>query len=55
MKNLYTIFIVLIGLMMSLSSCNVIGDIFRAGMWTGVIVVAVVVVVVILIVRRFRN
>lgn len=39
---------------MSLSSCELVGDIFKAGMWAGVImVVAVVGIVIWLLARLF--
>ena len=37
---------------LSFSSCQVIGDIFKAGVWSGVIIVAVVVGVIIFIISK---
>jgi hypothetical protein len=37
------------------AGCEVIGDIFKAGMWIGIIVVVLVVLVIAAIVRRFRQ
>ena len=39
----------------SLSSCELIGDIFEVGLWTGVIIVALVVGLIFWIIRRFRK
>ncbi|HYF33101.1 MAG TPA: phosphatidate cytidylyltransferase [Chitinophagaceae bacterium] len=38
-----------------LSSCEIIGDIFQAGIWVGVIIVVVIIAVVIWLVGRFRK
>jgi hypothetical protein len=45
-------FLPLLALLMSLSSCEVIGGIFKAGMWTGFILVALVIGLVIFIVSK---
>jgi hypothetical protein len=42
----------LLALMMSLASCEVIGGIFKAGVWTGFILVALVIGLVIFIVSK---
>ena len=42
----------LLALLVSLSSCEVIGGIFKAGMWTGVILVVVVVGLVIFLLAK---
>lgn len=43
-------------LAISLAGCEVLGDIFRAGMWTGVIaVVAVVALIVYAVSRLFKK
>lgn len=44
-----TIFITL------LSSCEVIGGIFKAGVWSGIIMVAVVVVLIIWLITKFMG
>ncbi len=38
-----------------LSACEAIGSIFKAGVWTGLIVVAIVIAIVIWIISRFRK
>ena len=45
----------LAALTLSLSSCEVIGDIFKAGVWTGLLIVAVVIVLVIWLIRKFMR
>lgn len=38
-----------------LSSCTVIGDIFKAGMWTGFIIIFLIVALVIWIISKARG
>jgi Ni,Fe-hydrogenase III small subunit len=45
-------FLPLLALLMSLSSCEIIGGIFKAGVWSGVILVVVVVGLIIFILAR---
>lgn len=45
----------LLATVMTLSSCQVVGDIFRAGFWVGIIVVFVIVALVIWLISRFRR
>ena len=40
---------------LTLAGCDVIGDIFQAGMWVGVILVVVVIVLIGWIVGKFRR
>jgi len=40
-------FLPLLAMLLTLSSCELIGDIFKAGVWTGVILVVIVVGLVI--------
>lgn len=40
-------------IIVSLSSCELIGDIFEAGVWTGLILVAVVIALVVWLISRF--
>jgi hypothetical protein len=39
----------------SLSSCEVIGDIFKAGVWVGVIIVVAVIALILWLVSRGRR
>jgi len=41
-------------LSLSLSGCSVVGDIFQAGMWVGIIGIALLVLLVLWIFRKFR-
>lgn len=45
----------LLAMVVTLSSCKVIGDIFQAGMAVGIIVVVVIVALIIWIISRFRR
>jgi len=48
-------YLVLALLISTLSSCELVGDIFQAGVWTGLILVAIVIVIVIWIIMRVRK
>lgn len=39
-------------LMITASSCSVVGGIFKAGIWTGIIIVAVIVFIIIWIIGK---
>lgn len=45
-------FCLLLWCMISLSSCEVIGGIFKAGVWTGILIVAAVIGLLIWIIAR---
>ncbi len=45
----------LILLTFTLSSCDVIGDIFEAGMWTALIIIIIIVLIVVWIFRKFTG
>lgn len=49
--NKYT-FLPLLALLISLSSCELIGDIFKAGVWSGVILVVLVVGLVVFLLAK---
>ncbi|WP_347157368.1 hypothetical protein [Pontibacter chitinilyticus] len=57
MKNIrpYLLPVLFILFTFSLSSCEAIGDIFQAGMWTAVIVIVIVVLIVIWIFRKITG
>ncbi|MDB5901635.1 MAG: hypothetical protein JWM26_513 [Betaproteobacteria bacterium] len=40
---------------LSLAGCEVIGDIFKAGMWVGVLAVVAVIVLIGFVISRFRK
>lgn len=46
---------IVVALLVSLSSCEVVGDIFKAGVWSGLLIVAVVIVLVIWLISKFRK
>ncbi|HTM66674.1 MAG TPA: hypothetical protein VL093_10160 [Flavipsychrobacter sp.] len=37
---------------LSLSSCELVGDIFKAGMWVGIIVVVAIIALIIFLIRK---
>ena len=45
----------LVALMALLASCQVIGGIFKAGMWVGIVIVVVVIVLILWLVGRGRS
>jgi hypothetical protein len=55
MKRFNYLMIFLLVMVMTLSSCEVIGDIFQAGLAVGIIVVVAVVGLIIWLVSRFRK
>lgn len=53
MKNLSVVSLILILLLsLSVSSCAVVGDIFEAGMWVGIIGVVIVIALVIWLLKK---
>lgn len=54
MKKL-TINVALFAMLSSLSSCELAGGIFKAGMWVGILVVVVVIALIIWLVGRGRK
>jgi hypothetical protein len=54
MKNLIYPFL-LSFVMVSLSSCQVIGDIFKAGVWVGVLVVVGIIALIIFLVSKLSG
>jgi hypothetical protein len=56
MKNIQAFFsLVFILLLVTMSGCEVIGDIFQAGMWTAVIIIVIVVVLILWLIRKIRG
>ena len=45
----------LVVLMVALSSCEIIGDIFKAGIWVGIILVALIVMIIMWVLRKIRR
>ncbi len=46
---------VLLVALTTLSSCDAIGGIFKAGIWTGVIIIAVIVFIILYFISRSRK
>jgi hypothetical protein len=55
MKQFNYLLIVFFALVMTLTSCELIGDIFKAGFWTAIIVIVLIVIIIIWLVSRFRR
>lgn len=53
--NTWQLFSVLMLLTLSVSSCQAIGDIFKAGVWVGVIVVVIIILIVVWLVGKSKN
>ena len=51
----YSLFALFILVAVAFSSCQVAGDIFKAGMWTTVIIIVVVIAIVIWIVSKLSG
>lgn len=52
--NYYTVTLLIL-MSLSLGSCEVIGDIFRAGVWVGILLVALVVGIILWLVGKARK
>jgi hypothetical protein len=55
MRNTLSALAVLITALLTLSSCEAIGGVFKAGMWAGVVVVVIVVVLVLWLLGKMRK
>ncbi len=55
MKNYLSAVVLFCVISLSLTSCQAIGDIFKAGMWVGVIVVVVIVALVLWLIGKARK
>lgn len=53
-RNISSAFLLTI-LLLSIESCSVIGGIFKAGVWVGIVVVVLVVVLVGVIISKMRR
>jgi TRAP-type C4-dicarboxylate transport system permease large subunit len=49
LQNLIPLYLLLI---FSLNSCEVIGTIFKAGVWVGIIIIVIIIVIIAWIVRK---
>jgi len=52
MKRVSMLTLLALALMASLSSCELVGDIFKAGVWSGILLVVVVVGLIIFVIAR---
>jgi hypothetical protein len=55
MKKNSSILLAALFLITALSGCEVIGDIFKAGMWSMFIIIVLVVILIFWIIRKFRK
>jgi len=55
MKNLSSLLLMSLLFLLTFSSCEVIGGIFKAGVWVGILAVVFVIAIIIWLVSRFRN
>ena len=55
MKTFNGLSIWLLAMVVMLSSCELIGDIFAAGFWAAIIIIVIVIAIIIWIVNRFRR
>ncbi len=55
MKQFLTFFVSFLALAVGLTSCELVGDIFEVGMWTGVIIIVVIVALILWLVSKFRG
>jgi hypothetical protein len=54
-KHSLSTYALLLSMLVSLSSCEAIGAIFKAGVWSGILLVAIIIGVIIFIVSRLGN
>ena len=55
MKLVSSLWLLLIVSMIGLTSCSVVGGIFKAGMWSSVIIIVVIVALVLWLIGRSRR
>jgi len=55
MKKYSGLWLYALALMVTLSSCSVIGGIFKAGVWVGIIIVVVIIILILWLVGRGRS
>jgi len=51
-KNIFPLLLLIVLLSSSLCSCQAIGDIFKAGVWSGVLLVVGIIALIIFIISR---
>ena len=55
MKTMNQLSLWLLAMVVTLSSCELIGDIFEAGFWAAIIIIVIVIALIIWLVNRFRR
>jgi hypothetical protein len=55
MKKLSGIWLSALAMAMTLSSCEVVGGIFKAGFWTAIILIVLVIVIILWVINRGRR
>ncbi|MGB4774095.1 MAG: hypothetical protein WBP45_02890 [Daejeonella sp.] len=56
MKKLRTLYsLIALSAIMLLSGCELVGDIFKAGAYTGIFIVLIVIALIIWVISRFRS
>lgn len=55
MKLFSQIWVMLLAMVVVFSSCELVGDIFKAGFWTAIIVIVLVIGLIIWLLNRFRG
>jgi hypothetical protein len=55
MKQVSNVWLLIVALAMTLSSCEVVGGIFKAGFYTAIILIVLVIVIIVWLVRRMRR
>lgn len=54
MQKLSTLWICALALVMTFSSCEIVGGIFKAGFWTAIILIVLVIILILWLIRRMR-
>lgn len=56
MKNIRVYYMVMLMLLtFTMSSCDLVGDIFEAGMWTALIIIVIIVLIIVWIFRKITG
>jgi hypothetical protein len=55
MKNTFYVFLLLVFVSISLTSCELVGDIFKAGVWVGILAVAAVIGLIIFLIAKLSG
>lgn len=58
MKKYYSVFymmVIFVSLLVILPGCEFIGDVFKAGIWVGIIIIIAVIAVIAFIIKMFKD